>query len=279
MADYLVTGKKGNGKSLVCVSRIRDALLAGRRVATNLDLDLVAMLGPFHRKVCVYRLPDKPTVDDLNAIGRGHDDDSYDEDRNGLLVLDELATWMNARSYQDKRRGPVLDWLAHSRKKRWDTYLICQAPTQIDKQVREALVEYHVVCRRMDKLKVAGVKLPKVHVGFVKFGMDRDSILSERWIYRGVDLYKAYDTEQVFLDTYSNGLFSYLPPYTVDGRYREPPGLGYRLFGKVPPTLMRYQVKPKLPHVAKAMRLPPSRRLAILQAVELAPDGAVPCAI
>ena len=32
MADYLVTGKKGNGKTLVTVARIREAL---RRAAQN----------------------------------------------------------------------------------------------------------------------------------------------------------------------------------------------------------------------------------------------------
>ena len=43
MAVYVVTGKLGNGKTLITVGRIRDALAQGCRVATNLDLDLVAM--------------------------------------------------------------------------------------------------------------------------------------------------------------------------------------------------------------------------------------------
>ncbi|MFK4136821.1 zonular occludens toxin domain-containing protein, partial [Pseudomonas luteola] len=37
MAVYFVTGKLGSGKSLVAVGKIRDYMIAGRRVATNLD--------------------------------------------------------------------------------------------------------------------------------------------------------------------------------------------------------------------------------------------------
>lgn len=264
MADYLVTGKKGNGKSLVCVSRIRDAITQGRPIATNLDLNLVAMLGPFARNVRVVRLPDRPSIDDLEAIGRGRDG-AYDESRNGLLVLDELATWLNARSFQDKGRAAVLDWLAHSRKKGWDTYLIAQHPNQIDKQVREALCEYLVVCRRMDKLKVGPIRLPRVHVGFVRFGTERDSPLSERWWYRGDDLFSAYDTEQVFRPVSDHGPYSMLPPWHTDGWKYEKPGLAWKLFGKLPPLKRRHQVKPKSRAVQDAMRLRPDARLAFLR--------------
>jgi len=38
MSVYFVTGKLGNGKTLVTVGRIRDAIRAGCKIATNLDI-------------------------------------------------------------------------------------------------------------------------------------------------------------------------------------------------------------------------------------------------
>ena len=211
MSVYLIAGRLGSGKSLSAVGRIRDALRAGRRVATNLNIDLEA-LGFGTKRVDLVRLPDKPTGDELKALGQGNE--SYDESKNGLLVLDELASWLNARSWGDKQRQGVLDFFIHSRKLGWDVYLIAQSLGQLDKQVRDALVEYHVVCRRLDRLNVPFVAglvralsfgklsghLPRVHIGFVRYGTDRDSILVERWVYRGNELFKGYDTRQRFMD-------------------------------------------------------------------------------
>lgn len=211
MAVYLIAGRLGSGKSLSAVGRIRDALRAGKRVATNLNLKLDE-LGFAGKRVDCVRLPDKPTGEELKALGQGNE--SYDESKNGLLVLDELASWLNARSWGDKHRQGVLDFFIHSRKLGWDVYLIAQSLGQLDKQVRDALVEYHVVCRRLDRLNVpflAGLvrglsfgklsgHLPRVHIAFVRYGTDRDSILVERWVYRGVELFKGYDTRQRFMD-------------------------------------------------------------------------------
>lgn len=252
MADYLVTGKKGNGKSLICVARIQQALKRGCRIATNLDLNLEHLLPLENRTARVIRLPDRPTRDDLEALGSGFDG-PYDEDKFGLLVLDELATWLNARTFADKGRAGVLDWLAHSRKLHWHTYLIAQGPNQIDKQVREALVEYHVVCRRTDRLKVPflPLRMPKAHVAFVRYGVEQHALISDRWYFRGLDLYKAYDTEQKFSESYDKGIYSLVPPgyWSVPRksalqRFRE------SLFRVRPP------LKPKLPDIAKLSDLP-----------------------
>lgn len=210
MAIYLLAGRLGSGKSLSAVGKIREALLAGRRVATNLNLNLAAMgiKGPVD---CV-RLPDKPTGAELKGLGSGNLD--YDEKKNGLLVLDELASWLNSRTWNDKSRQGVLDFFIHSRKLGWDVFLIAQSLNQLDKQIRDAIVEYHVICRRTDRLKIPLVgglvkalsfgalsgKLPRVHVGFVRYGTDRDSILVERWTFRGSSLFAAYDTRQRFVD-------------------------------------------------------------------------------
>lgn len=265
MAIYLVAGKLGSGKTLACVGQIRDAIQAGRRVATNLDLDLAALVGPHNRTARVIRVPDKPTVADLEVIGMGTE--SRDECDNGILVLDELASWLNARTFNDRTRQPVLDWLVHSRKKGWDVFFICQHLQQIDKQVRESLVEFLVSCRRLDRLKVPFVggllrflsagfisgQLPKIHVAVVRYGVEHLAPIAERWVYRAHDLYAAYETRQVFSEHYEHGPFSYVPPGYLAG---PPPASWWQRlqhwFNRCPPAR-----KPKLAAVAALASLPP----------------------
>jgi len=134
MPVYLVSGKLGAGKTLACVGRIQDAVRDGKRVATNLDLKLERLFSLHAGKpvrspqgiapaqaVQVLRVPDKPTAHDLDVIGMGNE--SMDESKNGVLVLDELGSWLNSREWADKSRQGVIDWLIHSRKKGWDVYL------------------------------------------------------------------------------------------------------------------------------------------------------------
>lgn len=230
MAIYMITGRLGSGKSLCAVGRIRDAIVAGRRVATNLDLNLDKLVNPDAKQSRVIRLPDKPTVAQLECIGRGND--SYDETKNGIIVLDELATLLNARNWQDPKQQALITWLIHSRKKGWDVMFICQHESQADRQVRDALVEYLVVCRRLDRLAIPFLskfvetitlgkfkpRLPRLHMALVRYGTDQNSIVAERWFYRANDLFHAYDTRQVFEDCPDQAPYSYLPPWYTAGR-------------------------------------------------------------
>lgn len=230
MAVWVVTGKLGGGKSLVSVSRIRDALSEGKKVATNLDIHLDAMFSKYS-KASLMRIPDKPTVHDMDMIGIGNE--SYDEELNGLIVLDELGTWLNSRSWQDKTRKALLDWFLHARKKGWDVIFIVQDVSIIDNQFRESLAELTVFCRRLDRMTIpiiaplyklisGGDKLPlpKIHFGRVVYGTSPTDMQVDRWVYRGTDLYKAYDTRQIFIDDYDKGAYSYLPPDYFNWRTR-----------------------------------------------------------
>lgn len=228
MADYLVTGKKGSGKSLACVGRIRDALLAGKKVATNLDLNLEKLL-PHGSRMTVIRIPDAPTVRDMEVLERGQP--GILEENNGLIVVDECAAFLNARNWGDKEREPLLRWFIHSRKLGWDTMFIAQGPAQIDKQVRDSLVEFHVPCKRLDRLAIpvlsqlTGIRPPKVHLGIVKYGMDLNAMVVDRWFYRAKDLYEAYDTQQRFLPSDSSSacaIHTMLSPWHLVGRYEQP---------------------------------------------------------
>ena len=235
--NYFVTGKLGAGKSLACVGKIRDALIEGRPVATNLDIDLSKLVGPKAKNVRLYRVPDKPTVEDFEALPAGNT--SYDEEKNGLLVLDECGTWFNAREWNDRGRRPLINWLVHARKRGWDCYFILHNVKHVDKQAREICGEFVVHCRRMDRINVpildglsklvTGKPMPKKkwHLGIVKWGDNPQAMVVDRWWYIGSDLYPAYDTKQQFNDDYPHRLYTVLPPWYTHGRYQTPRNLRF----------------------------------------------------
>lgn len=232
MAFYFVTGKLGNGKTLCSVGRIREKLRVGCPVATNIDLDLVAMFGSQSRNINVIRVPDKPTADHLYLLGNANT--SYDESKNGLLVLDECGTWFNSRNWQDKSRKLVNDWFLHARKLGWDVILIVQDISIVDSQAREALSEHTVFCRRLDKIRIpflsplvkalTGINLtfPKIHRAKVVYGVTPADMVTDVWTFTGTDLYSTYDTKQMFLSDYSYGVYSQLTPWHTTGRYQRP---------------------------------------------------------
>ena len=268
MPVYSVEGKLGTGKTKFCVWRAQQALLDGRRVASNVDLQL-DRLTP-RRKTSYVRLPDKPRAFDLEAAGHGNPD-SYDEDKNGVMILDELGTWLNARSFQDKDRAPLLDWLIHARKYGWDVYLIVQDANMIDKQVREALIEYQIKCFRGDKIKIPFFGsflgafnrrwgyLPKFHLAVARVGSGQNAVVAERWMYKGIDLHAAYDTRQVFRSDYEHSSFSVLYPGEVPARKPSPFAALLRLLRPAP--VQRPSARPMLPQIAAIADLPPDLRI------------------
>lgn len=277
MSDFAVTGKKGSGKSLFAVGVIRDALLAGKKVATNLDVYPEHLFSPVN-KATFYRLPDRPVVDDLEAIGRGQEGPV--EEDNGIIVLDETSTFFNSRAFGDKSRQPLLDWLVHSRKLGWDVYYICQGLEQIDKQLRTTMIEYHISVKRTDKWPIPfvtpiakafglNIRFPKMHIGVIRHGVDRDSLVVDRRFYKAKDLFPAYDTQQLFLDREhpkACGLHSVLSAYHVKGRYLpQAPGRFLRFFYALIGydwTKKSIQVrKPKHPLAVKLGKLPPDQAM------------------
>ncbi len=257
MPVYIVTGKLGTGKGKYAVGKMREALLEGKRVATNFDLRMEHLVSPASR-VTATRLPDKPTAQDLTDIGHGNPGARHDEDRNGVLVLDELGSWLNSRSFGGPERAALLDWLIHARKHGWDAYLIVQNLEMIDKQVRVGLAEYVVKCIRLDKMKLPIVgdflgkrgRLPKLHVAQITMS-DVPGIIIDREMYKGTYLHDAYDTLQVFRDWARSpsdagflaepymGPYSYLSGWHVKGRHEAPVerrSLFSRLFRRIPPS-------------------------------------------
>lgn len=267
MAVYSVEGKLGTGKTKFCVWMAQQALRDRRRVASNVDLRLEKLV-PEGRAVYYTRIPDKPSPDDFELIGHGNPE-TYDEERNGLLILDELGTWLNSRSFQDKSRAGLLDWLIHARKKGWDVYLIVQDAGMIDKQVREALIEYQCVCMRMDKVKIpfigqflSGIGgmigyprfgcLPRLHQVVARVGGSQ-KIVADRWLFRGDDLHDAYDTRQVFRADYPHGTHNVILPrdHVQPLTFRQALAKRWRQAFPVPARTVR----PKLPIAAALQRV------------------------
>ncbi len=234
MAVYFITGKLGGGKSLCSVGRIQQYLNEGRKVATNLDLRLEHLVNPWAKNTRVYRMSDKPTKDDFEALPLGYDGDEIDEERNGAIVLDELAIWFNSRSWNDKGRKDVIEWIVHARKRRWDIFFLVQDIDAVDKQARDLFAEHLVTCKRTDRLNIpligwliqplyrscTGKRLPmpRLHIATVRYGDTLSAPVVDRWLYRGTDLYDAFDTEQKFYPD-SDPIHSILPPWYVYGRY------------------------------------------------------------
>lgn len=279
MPNWIITGKLGGGKGVVSVAKAYDYLSQGRRVATNCDLFLSGFFAPQSKRTYI-RLPDKPSLLDLEAIGKGSDKVSYDEngaplfseDDHGLLVLDELGSWFNARSWNESGRKEVLEYLIHLRKLGWDGLFIVQNIEMLDKQLCGMLAEHLVVCRRLDRLKVPyfggamrafGLKgnLPKIHRAKVHYGHTEADIVSETWTYTGKRYYQAYNTLQKFSSAYPHGVHSVLSPWHMKGRYainslpiRERLQQAVQAFIDYQPP--RPTLKPKHPLVERIMRLP-----------------------
>lgn len=218
MATYAITGELGSGKTLVVIGKIQEALLAGRRVATNIDLRLEHLVGPGARVSCV-RTPDFPTRADLDELGDGYadqravglfeEDEDYDESRFGLLAIDEAAMFLNSRDWSGDGRDQVVQWLRHARKHHWDVFMITQSLGDLDKQIRTGFVEHLVKCKRLDRYSIpvvsslarlfgvkGGVSLGKGHLSVVRYGTKDTDPVRTRWWTFGGRLFKAYRTTQ-----------------------------------------------------------------------------------
>lgn len=290
MAVYAITGKLGSGKGKAGIDQVRRYLRAGKKVATNCDVFLEHLM-PERDRSTVLRIPDKPVALDLYMIGSGNKFlafepiitqgrngleavapspvllDGFDEAHNGALILDECGSWLNTRNFQDKGRAEMLEWAIHARKYGWDIFFIMQNISQVDKQLRDSLLEYVVRLNRLDRLKVPVVSgliklatagategtLPRMHVGVVRLGSSPDGLVADRWIFRGDDLNDAYNTTQVFSDSYPHGVHCLLSSWHLSAQVGLPADfVGPSLPGPAGQQLLKGRTLP-LPPLPKHM--------------------------
>lgn len=222
--NLFVTGELGSGKTMFAVKLIQEYLRAGRPVVTNLDLYLDEMLASDNERTA-HRMPDKPTREHFDQLGDAYDVKAgYDENKFGLIVLDECLTWLNSRGWQDKERAKVLDWFLHARKHGWNVAFIMQSADYCDPQLRETLLTYHISCRKMGKYripiigKVFGLRMPKGTLATITAGYGTNAIDHDKELYRGSDLYAAYKTGQVFesgMELINNNFVDMRAPYSI----------------------------------------------------------------
>lgn len=223
---------------------ISEALKDGHLVATNINLN-VEYLVPAYNDTRWFRIPDFPNAEDLEGLPLGNPGmewrkgeldpvmlDTFREENNGLLVIDEAGNVLSAREWAGAERQKLNNWLTQSRKYGWNLLFLSQHVGQVDKQIRDALIEVQGTVRRADKMAVpllsplwkyfTGKKLtlPKFHVVALRYGFAVGAPLTDRLMYRGVDFYKAYNTlQKVHPDTGQTGVSFGLSAYQLKGRY------------------------------------------------------------
>lgn len=220
MAIFL-EGVRGSGKSKIAVAEMQIYLKANKRIATNLDID-IAKLSPGSKSE-VTRLPDIPRAIDLESLGKAYPEldpdkpETYDEDKFGIIVIDELLVSFNSRSWNDPDRLKVVSWMVQSRKLGWRLWLICQDVDAVDKQLRETLLQEIWACRSgknffnspiLGKLLNLFIIRPLLRVtaplGFhicnVYTGKRKDKVhLAQTFFFKRYDLHPCYKTSQSFL--------------------------------------------------------------------------------
>jgi hypothetical protein len=293
MAVYAITGKLGSGKGKGAMHVARQYIRAGKRVAGNMDVFLEYMEDE-RSKASYTRVPDKPTATDLYMLGSGNPFvkfetdirqektgwkgyapadmkilDGFGEEHNGALFLDECGSWLNTRTFAEKGRADLLEWMIHARKYGWDVYFVMQNINQADKQLREALFEYVVRFTRLDRLRVPLVSdmlkgltagafngnLPRLHIGVVRLGSSPDALVADRWTFRGDDLNKVYNTTQVFSDSYQHSTHCLLSSWHLSAKT----GVPGDFVGPVRPGVVDHvlikpraaPLKPPHPHMNK----------------------------
>ncbi len=236
-------GKRGSGKTLGAMYLFEKYLKENRMIATNMDIKIEFLASPLSRTP-VMRLPDCPSAAALEAMPLGNPKlyvdergeiqmrPGFREDKNGLLVLDEVGTFLNSREWQGKERGLILSWLAQSRKYGWDLLLMAQHARMIDAQIRDSLIDIQGTVRNLDKIRVPviggiwkhftgeALMMPRIHVVNLCYGFGQKPPLSDRMVYRGLHLFQAYNTLQKISAEFGNQhLFTLLPAWHVKGRY------------------------------------------------------------
>lgn len=218
---YVLTGPVGAGKSMMGTQRAIDYAARGCRIASNYHIDFAAIArrrnSELSRASCIV-LPAQPTATDFEALGIG----GPSEEKAGLVVIDEAGTFLNSRTWSDADRGKIIRWMLLSRKRRWDMILIVQAVGILDKQIREAVVEVCGRIRRTDRIKVpfTGIKLPRYHIASMRYGTNPNDVVIERWMTRGDESIKCYDTTSLF--EAQEGAYSVLPATLSKWRYVRP---------------------------------------------------------
>lgn len=139
-----IEGVKRSGKTKFAVDLMAGYINRGCKVATNLDLFLENLAPDSDNSV--IRLPDHPRSCDFIALESAYPEldpdkpETYDESKNGLVLIDELLTFLNSRDWKDKDRAIIVSWMVQMGKFGWDLVAIGQDFESVDKQLRATTI-------------------------------------------------------------------------------------------------------------------------------------------
>lgn len=154
MTIYLYSGTPGSGKSLDAAKTIRYWLKHGKPVIANFEVN--------HDEIRSGRFTYMPnscfSVDDLVLWASDWWSDHDAKEDGILLVLDECQLIFNSRTWQDRDRLKVLEFLSQHRKYKYKIILIAQSSIMIDRQFR-VLIEYEVKHRKVSNIGLFGKML------------------------------------------------------------------------------------------------------------------------
>lgn len=254
MIFRFVTGKLGSGKTLCAVADALKYLKRGSMMATNVDIFPEHFHDKHNDKTRIYRLPDHPTAEDLKMLPVGNPtleigpdgsympSDNYDPNANSILLLDELAQFLNTRNFQAKGRLDLIGVLVLLRKMGWDAYFLVQHIDMVDKQVREALSQETGFAKNLSRFPVPvlgpltrmifGKAVTLGAFGFnhrISFhdGHSKEGVKIETRSFTAGPIKKIYNTAQLLHSDYSPmwaknhhenaGLHCLLTPYHLAG--------------------------------------------------------------
>jgi hypothetical protein len=209
----LVTGAPGSGKSYYAVRKIAESLIAGKVVATNIQLSdgwerKLARSSPITRLI-----PGRVAKREADLRSRLLVSSDLDElfrvrvegTREGRadMVLDEAHHWLNARTWDghggDRKSGvterlKVVRFFSAHRHLGWNIYCITQDAANIDRQVR-SLFEYHVRLKNLRNFKIAGIPILPVKLFLaIWFWNDGAKTIVKREAYRLTRRARLYNT-------------------------------------------------------------------------------------
>lgn len=217
----MYTGLPGSGKSLHLAKTVYYALLDGKNIISNFEINedyfkrkKASSLGMYVYKPNTFWLgePEKkedmvPCVEYLYKYAVEH----HKRDKRGhmtegqtLLILDECQLLFNARSWNAKGRMHWNAFFTEHRKYGYEIYLVTQNENFIDKQVR-TLVETIVLHKKVGNYKLFGKILEYFACGklFVATSYSTQvkgtnaSYLGHEF-FKGKKFYNFYDSYKIF---------------------------------------------------------------------------------
>jgi hypothetical protein len=234
----LVTGPLGTGKSYYGVRKAVQALVGGKLVATNFDMqpdwiDRAVRHGHLLKKSAklderVERFQARyiriTTMQELRELRVRPEEPWARELRPGqwvlkegslVVILDESHRWMNARSWSREGREELLEFFALARKLGMEIYLIAQRAQNLDVQVRELFEDHIQLVNLRRSARVLGIPIIPFNffiAGWRNHAYPDEVIKTERYkLGWEKDLYDTMDTVSFTEGEKSEGSALYLP--------------------------------------------------------------------